>query len=536
MTTELKLPDLGGDVTDVTITRWRVQEGASVQAGDILLEVATDKVDTEVPAPIGGTLLKRLVSEGELVPVTTVLGTIGETTETTTDDRPATTETTTDERPQTAKVTEDEGPQTAETPDEKDEPGAKATPVAQRMAEETGVSLGDVIGTGPGGRITKKDVMAAAQKDNGNQPKATTDRRPATDSPAKTTGAALPGDLGDETPLAVRRLAAEHNLNLREVAVGRPLSTLTKYDVLSFIASREAGETVTVTPRTTTTDRRPPTTAEPSETTTDHRPPTATDDVQPVKTGPAAVTPVSKSPATLKPGEEFVPHSRNRLLTARATTRAAQTIPHVTTWWDVNMATVLAHRKAHKDEFAAQGVNLTVTAYLIKATVAGLKAVPQANSTWTDEGLILRHAYNIGMAVALAGGGLIVPVIKNVDDLSLLGVARLVNEVAERGRAGKLRLDELQDGTLTVTNYGTSGSRFQTPIIVEGQAGILGVGAIEKRAVVVSQGSPLEANTGDYLAFLPMLTLGFSYDHRILDGATADAFCAAVKKELEGWK
>jgi 2-oxoglutarate dehydrogenase E2 component (dihydrolipoamide succinyltransferase) len=231
-----------------------------------------------------------------------------------------------------------------------------------------------------------------------------------------------------------------------------------------------------------------------------------------------------------------VPHSRNRLLTARATARAAQTIPHVTTWWDVNMATVLAHRKAHKDEFAAQGVNLTVTAYLLKATVAGLKAVPQANSTWTDEGLILKRTYNIGMAVALAGGGLIVPVIKNVDDLSLLGVARAVNEVAERGRAGKLRLDELQDGTLTVTNYGTSGSRFQTPIIVEGQAGILGAGAIEKRAVVVSQGSPLEANVGDYLAFLPMLTLGFSYDHRILDGATADAFCAAVKKELEGWK
>jgi len=533
LTTELKLPDLGGDVTDVTITRWRVQEGASIQAGDILLEVATDKVDTEVPATISGTLLKRLVSEGELVPVSTVLGTIGQMTETTTDDRPA-----------TAQTTADYGPTTAEEPDEKDASGAKATPVAQRMADEAGVSLGDVIGTGPGGRITKKDVMAAAQKDNGREPKAagddrrqTTDQRPATASPAKSAGAALPGELSDETPLAVRRLAAEHNLNLREVAAGRPLSTLTKYDVLSFIASRAAGETVTVRPRTATTDRRPPTTAKPeppsAESGAPSTPPRTSAGSEPASVpAPAG----ANAPTTLKPGEEFVPHSRNRLLTARATARAAQTIPHVTTWWDVNMATVLAHRKAHKDEFAAQGVNLTVTAYLLKATVAGLKAVPQASSTWTDEGLILKHSYNIGMAVALAGGGLIVPVIKNGDDLSLLGVARAVNEVAERGRAGKLRLDELQDGVLTVTNYGTSGSRFQTPIIVEGQAGILGAGAIEKRAVVVSQGSPLEANVGDYLAFLPMLTLGFSYDHRILDGATADAFCAAVKKELEGWK
>lgn len=537
MTTELKLPDLGGDVTDVTITRWRVPEGASVQAGDILLEVATDKVDTEVPAPIGGTLLKRLVSEGELVPVSTVLGMIGETTA---DGGRPTAETTADDGPTTVETTTDSGQPATE------EPPAKATPVAQRMAGETGVSLGAIVGTGPGGRITKKDVMAAAQKDDGKEPKAagarrpaTTDQRPTTAGPEKRAGAALPGELSDETPLAVRRLAAEHNLNLREVAAGRPLSTLTKYDVLSFIASREAGESVTVTPRTSTADDRLRTATD------DDRPRTATGDdrpqmAKPLATPPdaTAATPVSKAPAptTLKPGEEFVPHSRNRLLTARATARAAQTIPHVTTWWDVNMATVLAHRKAHKDEFAAQGVNLTVTAYLIKATVAGLKAVPQANSTWTDEGLILKRTYNIGMAVALAGGGLIVPVIKNVDDLSLLGVARAVNEVAERGRTGKLRLDELQDGTLTVTNYGTSGSRFQTPIIVEGQAGILGVGAIEKRAVVVSQGSPLEANTGDYLAFLPMLTLGFSYDHRILDGATADAFCAAVKKELENWK
>ncbi|MFZ1402251.1 MAG: 2-oxo acid dehydrogenase subunit E2, partial [Anaerolineae bacterium] len=234
-------------------------------------------------------------------------------------------------------------------------------------------------------------------------------------------------------------------------------------------------------------------------------------------------------------------HNRMRQLVARNTTQAAFSIPHVTTMWDVNMVAVLEHRKAHKAEFAAAGANLTVTAYLIQAILAGLKAVPAANSTWTDDGLIIKRAYHIGMAVALPAdsygvGGLIVPVIKNAGDLNLLGVARAVNDVAERARKNQLRADEMQGGTFTLTNYGTSGSRFQTPVIVNGQAGILGVGAIEKRPVVVSKGSPLEASAGDYLAFLPMTTLGFSYDHRILDGATADAFCAAVKAALEEWQ
>jgi 2-oxoisovalerate dehydrogenase E2 component (dihydrolipoyl transacylase) len=129
-----------------------------------------------------------------------------------------------------------------------------------------------------------------------------------------------------------------------------------------------------------------------------------------------------------------------------------------------------------------------------------------------------------------------VPVIKNADNLSLVGVARAVNDLAQRARANNLKADELQGGTFTITNYGTSGSRFQTPVIAGNEAGILGVGVIEKRPVVVSNGHPLDPNVGDSLAFLPMLTLGFSYDHRILDGATADAFCAKVKEALEGWK
>jgi 2-oxoglutarate dehydrogenase E2 component (dihydrolipoamide succinyltransferase) len=305
---------------------------------------------------------------------------------------------------------------------------------------------------------------------------------------------------------------------------------LTRYDVMSAVASRAEGKRVSVEPRFA------PPRAVPGEA-------RAAAPAQQATQSPAPVAQAAKpaaAPVQAGAGEELVKHSRMRLAVARNTNQSAFTAPHVTTMWDVNMAAVLAHRNAHKREFAEQGVNLTITAYFVQAILAGLRAVPAANASWTDEGVIIKRYYNIGMAVALPQdqhgmGGLIVPVIKNVGDLNLLGTARAVNEMADKARKNQLRQEDLQDGTFTLTNYGTSGSRFQTPIIVQPQVGILGVGAIEKRAVVVSQGHPLEANTGDYLAFLPMTTLGFSYDHRVLDGATADAFCAAVKEALEAW-
>ena len=247
------------------------------------------------------------------------------------------------------------------------------------------------------------------------------------------------------------------------------------------------------------------------------------------------------APGALRAGEELVKHTRMRAAIAKNTSASAFTAPHVTTMWDVDMTAVLAHRAAHKKEFAAAGVNLTITAYLIDAIVAGLRKVPAANASWTDEGVVLKRYYNIGMATALSMdanglGGLIVPVIKNAGELNLMGLARAVNELAERARKNELRSDDLADGTFTLSNYGTSGSRFQTPVIVQPQVGILGVGAVEKRAVIVSNGHPLEPNLGDALVIKPMTTLGFSYDHRVLDGATADAFCAAVKGQLEGYK
>jgi 2-oxoisovalerate dehydrogenase E2 component (dihydrolipoyl transacylase) len=552
MATEVKLPDVLEGVQDVTINRWLVKPGDTVKAGQTILEVATEKVDTEVQAPVDGTVLQLNFGEGEIVSVTAALALIGKPDEQVAQSAPARAP----EEPAGTQVAEagvrpmqgdgqaggkePAAAQGAETPDE----GKSATPVARRVAEEEGVHLADVKGSGPGGQVTKEDVLAyAAQKKGqgaaappanggGAQPGIVTEQKAGGEAPRS------PEAGGDEraemVPLPVQRLAVEYDVDLRALAGDRPLGTLTEADVVNALA-RQGKQVPEVKQRQ---PQWQPATA-PVQAPAPPAPAAPAPQAAPAKAPAAGQAP--RPPAQPGAGEELVPHTRMRSSIARNTAQAAFSIPHVTTMWDVNMSTVLAHRQAHKAEYAAEGVNLTVTAYLVQAAIAGLRAVPAANATWTDEGLILRKYYHIGVAVALPMdahglGGLIVPVIKNAGDLSLLGIARAVADLAQRARANKLTADELQGGTFSVSNYGTSGSRFQTPVIVSGQAGILGVGAIEKRPVVVSQGSPLDPNRGDYLAFLPMLTLGFSYDHRILDGATADAFCAAVKDALENWK
>ena len=198
------------------------------------------------------------------------------------------------------------------------------------------------------------------------------------------------------------------------------------------------------------------------------------------------------------------------------------------------MSAVVAHRAAHKAEFAAKGVALTFTPYFVQAIVAALKAVPQANAVYREDGLLLKRRYHIGMATAI-DDGLVVPVIHDADELSLQGLARAVNDLAQRARAGQLKPDEIQGSTFTLTNHGVSGSLFAMPIINQPNVGILGVGAIQKRPVVISRGHPVEPSGEDYLAIRPMVYLSFTFDHRVLDGASGDAFVGTVKRVLEGW-
>ncbi len=205
--------------------------------------------------------------------------------------------------------------------------------------------------------------------------------------------------------------------------------------------------------------------------------------------------------------------------------RSKQTIPHVTTIHEADMTRVIEHMKAHQDEFAKQGVKLTYTPYLVQAAVAALQAVPLVNALFGDQGVVMKHTLNVGVAVAIEDG-LIVPVIKNAGDKSLLGLARTVNDLSTRAREKKLSPDDVQGATFTITNYGVFGSLFGTPVIPVGTSAILGVGAIQKRAIVVN----------DAIAIRPMVYLGLTFDHRLLDGAIGDSFMNKFKEFLTEYR
>jgi 2-oxoglutarate dehydrogenase E2 component (dihydrolipoamide succinyltransferase) len=207
-----------------------------------------------------------------------------------------------------------------------------------------------------------------------------------------------------------------------------------------------------------------------------------------------------------------------------------RTSPHVTTVMEADMSRVMAHRAANKAAFERDGARLTFTAYFVAAVVRALKAYPLVNASWREEGILPHQQINIGMATDLGEAGLIVPVIKNAAELSLLGIARAVNDLATRARAKQLKPDDVQGGTFSITNHGVSGSLFASPIINQPQCAIMGVGAIQKRVIVVSD----EAGN-DAMTIRPMVYLTLTFDHRILDGAIADHFLAKVVESLEKW-
>ncbi len=294
------------------------------------------------------------------------------------------------------------------------------------------------------------------------------------------------GGSGFISPV-VSRIAAEHGVDLSQVQGTGLNGRVTKNDVLDFV---EHGK-------------------------------------QPPATLIAQVPPPQVTAGT---GDQVLKHTVIRRQIAEHMSMSQKTSPHVLTVMEADMSRVWAHRAAHKEQFARDGVKLTFTAYFIAAIVAGLKAYPMVNSTWTEEGVILHSAVNIGMATSLGDEGLIVPVIKGAENLSLLALARSVNDLAERARSKKLQPDDVRGGTFTLTNHGVAGSLFAMPIINQPQAGILGTGALQKRVIVIT-----DSNGSDSIAVRPMVYLSFVFDHRILDGASADVFLGKVKSTLESW-
>jgi pyruvate dehydrogenase complex dihydrolipoamide acetyltransferase long form len=349
------------------------------------------------------------------------------------------------------------------------------------------------------GEVEAGELNGSATEPNVEEtstPEATSPEATPTPSPATgPEGAEYRSYAGRISPV-VGRMAAEHQIDLNQVrGTGRD-GRITKNDILAYLEtqSAEAGEKPLAPPQLA---QELPQAAQ------------------------KAVPPTPASDGSY----EVVPHTTIRRSIAEHMVRSKQTSPHVTTVFEIDFSSVAAHRKANKDSFARDGVRLTYTAYIVAAVVQGLKAHPMVNSSWSDEGMHLKKEINIGMATALEDG-LIVPVIKNADGMNLLGLARTINDLAERARRKQLRPDEVRGGTFSITNHGTTGSLFATPIINQPQCGILGIGAIEKRVKVVD----------DAIAIRPLAYVSFTFDHRILDGASADAFVSSIKQIIEDWR
>lgn len=450
MPTKVIMPQLGESVVEGTVSRWLKNVGDPIKEFEPLLEVSTDKVDTEVPAPADGVLLDIYVQAGQTVERGVLLALIGEAGEKAPDIQ----------EPEAVGtphvVSASTTPAPAQPHTSNGNYTGHVTPVVARMAAEHGLNLAQIPGTGREGRVTKKDIEAFLEAGGTSQTAATETELAPWERPGT-------GDLFKPT--------SEYN----DTSVG------TRHVVSSA---------------------QPQTPSQPT---------------------PQRVHPVEPIPQGT-PGE-LVPLSGMRKAIAEHMVRSKlHTSPHVTTVFEIDLTNVLAHRQANKDAFARQGINLTLTAYFAAATVKALQNNRYLNAQWTDDGIYLHNTVNLGMAVAL-DEGLIVPVIKNAGDLNLTGLARAVNDLSARGRAKQLKPDEVAGGTFTITNHGVSGSLFATPIINQPQVGILGVGVVEKRVKVID----------DMIAIRPCVYITLTFDHRVADGATGDAFMLTLKDALENW-
>ena len=434
MATPVIMPQLGESVVEGTVLRWLKQAGEPVNELEPLLEVSTDKVDSEVPSPASGVVLEIRVPEGQTVRAGTILAWIGE-------------------------------------------PGE--VPPSEVLTRASGVP--------PEGLREAEFVTPPTPSEHPVVPTPGRDR-----------------ELGFISPV-VARLAREHGLDRREVPGTGEGGRITKKDVLRYLEARQAAAKAAPAPWET---------------------PGEGDLFRPTEGLAPATASSTPPPATEAPAEgRLLPLTPMRQKIAERLTYSVRTIPHVTTVMEADLKRVVVHYTAHKPLLARDGVNLTYTAYFALATVAALRAYPLLNASWTEEGIRIHGAINLGIAVSLGEEGLVVPVIRRADGLSLLGMARALNDLTTRARERRLTPDDLQGGTFTITNHGVGGSLFATPIILPPQCAILGVGKITPRPVIVEEA----------IAIRPMVYLSLTFDHRILDGAVADAFLGKIVQTLQTW-
>jgi len=449
---DVVMPQMGVSVSEGTITKWLKQEGEAVEPDEALLEISTDKVDTEVPSPAGGVIRQILAQEGETVAVGTKIAVIA---------------------PEGAEA----GEEPAEAPPE---------PATAQAAEETAQASG-AEGETPTEAKAEEAAPAPAPAETEAEAEADGDGR----------------REGKFVSPVVARIASEHGVDVSQVEGTGRGGRVTKKDILEFIETKPAEEPVAPAPEAAAPEA-------------------------PAPPKPAA----APAPAPAAGGETVEPMSAMRKGIAEHMRRSLDTAAHVTTTFEVDLSKVVAIREGLKREYEQRhGVKLTYLAFIARATVDAIGKWPWMNAELRGDSIVVKNYVNLGIAVALEGGkGLIVPVIKNAEDLNLLGMARAIQDVADRARSKKLVPDDVQGGTFTITNPGGYGAIHGTPIISQPQVGILDVEAMVKRPIVIED----EAGK-DAIAIRPMMNLCLSYDHRLVDGAYAAQFMRDLKTNLQTW-
>jgi len=458
--TQVKMPQLGETVIEGTIIKWLKQEGDQVAQDELLFEISTDKVDTEVPSPAAGTLTKILVPEGQTVAVGTDLAVIesGDGADAATPEAAA----------------EPEAASKAPPPSEAPAGAAAGTPVQESAPVET------------------PQVEPAAAVPAASAPAASSQTAVAARD-------AKPADAGPRSQILsplVRKLAAEHGIDLSQVRGTGTGGRITKNDVLSFVSSGGAGAPA---PAVASAQAAP---------------------------APATAPARAAAPApTAGQGEEVVPMSHIRKAIAQHMLTAEQTTARAWTLVEVNVDHLVKTRTRAKESFREKyGVNLTYLPFVVRATTDALLEYPLVNARLDGDNVVVHKYVNMGIAVSY-DQGLIVPVIKGADGMNTVGIARAIADLAERARAHQLKPDEVQSSTFTITNPGPYGSIASLPIISTPNTGILSLDAITKRPVVIE----------DAIAIRSMVNISMSWDHRVIDGELATRFLARVKQNLESW-
>ena len=463
---DLVMPKLGESIIEATILKWHKKPGDLVQQDETVLDIATDKVDSEVPSIAQGIISEILFKENDVVPIGSVIAKIetevGAAVKTDETDVPAPVGDVKEEM-EDEEIVEDV-PYVPSNYSSSTNGSAKVnrfySPLVMNIASSEGISMSElehIPGSGNEGRVTKKDILHYVAN-RGEKPE-------------------------ESQPLTVNRQSSA--VYREQSAAGRDEKKYSQPE---------------------TSNRQ-----------------SVSGNQQPEAS--------SQQPSTIYEGNvEVIEMDRMRKLIAKHMVNSKQTSAHVTSFAEADVTNMFLWRERIKKDFEKQnGTKITYTPIFIDCLVRVMKRYPMINSSVDGDKIIVKKDFNIGMATALPNGNLIVPVIKNADELNLVGLSKKVNNLAAAARNNKLKPDDTLDGTFTLTNVGTFGSLMGTPIINQPQVAILAVGAIKKRPVVI------ETEQGDTIGIRHMMFLSLSYDHRTVDGSLGASFLTAVAKEFESW-